>query len=285
MAVGTQALEDSASRRATDLLSSIIVGDIFRNMLVVGRKFSIANPSDERVKRAYEFCDISAYSFTDRLKIRAADLLFYSVTKLLGMTARYDVSGWDNHDRATQNGGIPIYCMWHDRMFLATYWWRNRGIILMSSLSFDGEYTNRFIKRFGYGAIRGSSTRGGVGALVEMARMMRAGYPTGFTIDGPKGPRYVVKTGAVVLAKKTGNPLVPVSMGMKRYWTLPTWDRFQVAKPFTRAPVFVGPAIYVSRDATDDELKAKRDELQKALEDLTREADEWSSQGKMSDTV
>src|SRR5688500_19433593 len=76
----------------------------------------------------------------------------------------------------------------------------------MTSRSFDGEYIARFIQRFGYGAVRGSSTRGGVGAIVEMVRLMRAGLPTAFTIDGPKGPRYVAKMGAVLLAKKTGQP-------------------------------------------------------------------------------
>ena len=73
--------------------------------------------------------------------------------------------------------------------FLTTYWWRKRRIVVMTSRSFDGEYIARFIQRFGYGAVRGSSTRGGVGAIVEMVRLMRAGCTTAFTIDGPKGPR------------------------------------------------------------------------------------------------
>src|ERR671910_1603392 len=109
----------------------------------------------------------------------------------------------------------------------------------MTSRSFDGEYIARFIQRFGYGAVRGSSTRGGVGAVVEMARLMRAGCTTAFTIDGPKGPRYVAKMGAVLLAKKTGQPILPVTMALQRYWIAPTWDSFQVPKPFSRACVFV----------------------------------------------
>ena len=97
----------------------------------------------------------------------------------------------------------------------------------MTSRSFDGEYIARFIQRFGYGAVRGSSTRGGVGAIVEMARLMRAGCTTAFTIDGPKGPRYVAKMGAVLLAKKSGHPIMPVTMALRSYWKIPSWDYFK----------------------------------------------------------
>ena len=154
-----------------------------------------------RVNLAYEFADLSDYSFKDRFLIRAADLVFYSLITLIGKTARFEVVGWENHEKAETNGGLPIYVFWHDRIFLTTYWWRKRRIVVMTSRSFDGEYIARFIQRFGYGAVRGSSTRGGVGAIVEMARLMRAGCTTAFTIDGPKGPRYVAKMGAVMLAK------------------------------------------------------------------------------------
>jgi lysophospholipid acyltransferase (LPLAT)-like uncharacterized protein len=145
----------------------------------------------------------------------------------------------------------------------------------MTSQSFDGEYIARFIQRLGYGAVRGSSTRGGVGAVVEMARLMRAGCTTGFTIDGPKGPARVAKMGSVLLAKKSGHPVLPVTMALKRYWTLPSWDRFQIPKPFTRAKVFVASPIYVPADADEAVLQSKRDELQQALEELDRRAEDW----------
>jgi len=140
----------------------------------------------------------------------------------------------------------------------------------MTSRSFDGEYIARFIQRFGYGAVRGSSTRGGVGAIIEMARLMRAGCTTAFTIDGPKGPRYIAKMGAVMLAKKSGHPIMPVTMALQRYWTLPSWDLFQIPKPFTRARVYVAPPIYVPSDADEKTLAAKRDELQHTLDHLNR---------------
>jgi lysophospholipid acyltransferase (LPLAT)-like uncharacterized protein len=259
--MGPQTLENAAAGRAFDLLGDLLV---FMSSVV---KYA---PLEMRVNRAYEFADLSDYSFKDRCLIRAADLVFYSLIKLIGKTARFEVTGWENHEKAETNGGLPIYVFWHDRIFLTTYWWRNRRIVVMTSRSFDGEYIARFIQRFGYGAVRGSSTRGGVGAIVEMARLMRAGCTTAFTIDGPKGPRYVAKMGAVLLAKKSGHPILPVTMALDRYWTTPSWDKFQIPKPFTRARVYVAPPIYVPADADDNLLAAKRNELQQALDDLNK---------------
>jgi lysophospholipid acyltransferase (LPLAT)-like uncharacterized protein len=231
--------------------------------------------ASESVERAYKFADLSSYPWKKRLLIRLADLAFYTLISILGRTARFEVEGWENHEQAIDKGGLPIYVFWHDRIFLTTYWWRRRRIVVMTSQSFDGEYIARFIQRFGYGAARGSSTRGGVGAVIEMARLMRAGCTTAFTIDGPKGPRYVAKMGAVLLAKKSGHPVLPVTMALARYWTLPSWDKFQIPKPFTRAKVFVAEPIYVPSDAGEAALQARHDELQRVLDDLTRRGDEW----------
>ena len=243
----------------------------------VENNFSLA-----RVNRAYEFADLSDYSFKDRFLIRAADLVFYVLINLIGLTARFEVIGWENHEQVEKNGGLPIYVFWHDRIFLTTYWWRKRRIVVMTSRSFDGEYIARFIQRFGYGAVRGSSTRGGVGAIVEMARLMRAGCTTAFTIDGPKGPRYVAKMGAVMLAKKSGHPIMPVTMALQRYWTTPSWDSFQIPKPFTRARVYVAPPIYVPSDADEKTLAAKRDELQQVLDHLNQLSADFT--GKVSNS-
>jgi lysophospholipid acyltransferase (LPLAT)-like uncharacterized protein len=227
------------------------------------------------VERAYKFADLSAYPLKKRLMIRAADLMFYLLIQIIGRTARFEVEGWEHHEQITGSNGLPIYNFWHERIFLTTYWWRRRRIVVMTSQSFDGEYIARFIQRFGYGAARGSSTRGGVGAVVEMARLMRAGCTTAFTIDGPKGPPRVAKMGSVLLAKKTGQPVLPVTMALKRYWTVPSWDSFQIPKPFTRAKVYVAPPIYVPADADEATLEARRDELQHALDDLSRRGDQW----------
>ena len=135
------------------------------------------------IDRAYTFASLSSYSLKDRLLIRSADLVFFILINLIGRTVRFEIEGWDNWEAASRDGKIPIYTFWHNRVFLATYFWRRRRIVVMTSRSFDGEYIARFIQRFGYGAARGSSTRGATGALVEMVRLMGAGCPTAFTID------------------------------------------------------------------------------------------------------
>ncbi|MDT4895660.1 MAG: hypothetical protein QOH25_737 [Acidobacteriota bacterium] len=234
-----------------------------------------AERATESVERAYEFAALSSYPFKKRLLIRAADLAFYVLIRLIGRTTRFEVEGWEHWEAASQGGRIPIYTFWHNRVFLATYFWRRRRIVVMTSRSFDGEYIARFIQRFGYGASRGSSTRGGVGAIVEMIRLMRRGCPTGFTIDGPKGPRYVAKMGAVLLAKKTGHPVLPFTITAARFWEAKSWDAFQVPKPFTRALVLIAPPIFVPANADEETLNARRDELQRALDELTERSDKW----------
>lgn len=226
--------------------------------------------------KPYAFADLSKYSLRDRLLIRAAGAAFYAVIKLLGATTRFEVEGWENWETASRDANLPIYSFWHNRIFLGTYFFRKRQIVVMTSQSFDGEYIARFIQRFGYGTARGSSTRGAVGAMIEMVRLMRAGRATAFTVDGPRGPRYEAKMGPIVLAKKTGHPVLPFTISVKSFWEIrSTWDRTQIPKPFTRARVIIAPPIYVSADADDDALNAKRDELQSTLEALTQKGEQW----------
>lgn len=235
-----------------------------------------AAPFSSNVERAYSFASLAKYPFTKRLMIRAADLTFYLLIKLIGRTVRFEVEGWENWEAAS-HGAIPIYTCWHNRVFLSTYFWRHRGVVVMTSQSFDGEYIARFIQRFGFGAARGSSTRGAIGALVEMVRLMKAGQPAGFTIDGPKGPRYVAKMGAVLLAKKTGHPILPFTIATKRYWQANSWDHFQVPKPFTKALLRIAPPMFVPADLDDESLTHKRDELQTVLDELNQRGEEWRS--------
>jgi lysophospholipid acyltransferase (LPLAT)-like uncharacterized protein len=235
-----------------------------------GQRFK--RTDDETITRAYQFADLSSYSPKQRLLIRAADLSFFLLIKTIGHTIRWRVEGWENWEAATANGQLPIYTFWHNQIFLGTYLFRNRRIVVMTSRSFDGEYIARFIQRFGYGAVRGSSTRGAVGALVEMTKMMRAGSPAGFTMDGPKGPRHVAKQGAVLLAKKTGCPILPFAVMPESYWEAKgSWDRLQIPLPFSRALVKIAPPIYVAASAERDELETKRAELQQALDLVSSE--------------
>lgn len=228
-----------------------------------------------KTEKAFKHAPLDQYSFKQRLLIRAADLGFYSMIKLIGATVKFEIEGQHYFDEIAARGQQPIYAFWHDRIFLGTYYFRDRGIVVITSQSFDGEYIARFIQRLGYGSARGSSTRGGIGALVDMIKLMKKGLPAGFTVDGPKGPRYEAKPGPVMLAKKTGNPIVPFIVEAKGFWTVKSWDRLQIPKPFTKAKIIVGEPIYVEPDSDEAAAKIKLAKLQQTLDELVVSGQQW----------
>ncbi len=227
------------------------------------------------IETAYQFGPLDRFTFSQRLVIRVAGIFGYVLVRILGSTIRFQTTGWENFEAIEKAGKLPIYSFWHDRIISGTYFFRDRGIIVLSSSSFDSEYTARCIQRLGFGIIKGSSTRGGIQALVGMIRMMKQGFAMAFTIDGPKGPRYEAKAGPVVLAKKTGNPLMPFVIECEKFWTIKSWDRLQIPKPFTRANLIIGPPIYVNANARDEELEVKRLELQNSLLELVQAGEKW----------
>ena len=230
---------------------------------------------EEKIQQVFKQSDLAGYSFKQKFLIRFADLAFTGLIKSIGKTVKFEVAGAEHLEALEANGEIPIYTVWHNRIFLGLYHLRNRRIVVITSQSFDGEYIARFLTRFGFGTVRGSSTRGGVGALVEMIRLIKKGIATAFTIDGPKGPRYVAKSGACLLAKKTGSPILAVSVAAERFWTLGSWDKLQIPKPFTRARFYFAEPFYVAKDASDEEIEKKREELQSKLDELVELGKQW----------
>jgi lysophospholipid acyltransferase (LPLAT)-like uncharacterized protein len=216
-------------------------------------------------ERFYEFAKLDQYSLKQRLIIRTAGVVLYGLIRALGATVRFEVRGREHH---TEEKPL-VYCFWHNRIPIATYFWRNRGIVVMSSRSFDSEYIARFIQRFGYGTAKGSSTRGALAGLIQMIRAVRAGKSAAFTVDGPRGPIYQAKPGALLLAQKAGAAILPFSISLDRCWRLPSWDRIEIPKPFARAFVVIGEQIEVEN--ADDEQMHQR--LQSILERLREESD------------
>ena len=160
---------------------------------------------------------------------------------------------------------------WHGRILPATLFFRDRGIVVMISQNFDGEWIARIIRRFGYGTARGSTSRGGMRALVQLRRELAAGKPAGFALDGPRGPARVAQPGAVFLAGATGHPILPFHFEASRYWTAGRWDRTQVPKPFSRIALAVGAPLEVN--GTDEAvIEQKRVELEHALTALEQKA-------------
>jgi lysophospholipid acyltransferase (LPLAT)-like uncharacterized protein len=218
---------------------------------------------------------LQEFTFKDRVTIRVADVAFYLAIRLIGPTLRIEAENEHFYADIVAEGKQPIIALWHDRIFAGVWYLRNRGLAVLTSKSKDGEYIARFLTRFGFGAIRGSSSRGGVRGLVEMIRLMREGVPMAFTVDGPRGPRYVAKSGPVMLAKKTGNPILPFVIECSSYWQIKSWDRLQIPRPFSRARVLYAKPIFVSDEAGNSEVEAKLVELQNSLDELVGLAKEW----------
>ena len=211
----------------------------------------------------------------DRLKISVFSSLGYWIIRLIGASMRWVVKGLQNLESVHAKGERAIMTFWHGRIFMATYYFRGRGIVVMTSQNRDGEYIARVIQRFGYGAARGSSTHGSHGATVECLRAIKDGKDLGLTSDGPRGPRYVAKPGAAYLARKSGNPVVPFSVSVEKKWVMRSWDHFQIPRPFSRAVVLVGEPIYVDADAADEQIEAAEKRIQLSLEQLLDRGDSW----------
>ncbi len=211
----------------------------------------------------------------DRWKAWFIGWIGFFVIGIIGRTMRWQSVGDSYLDEIYKSGNRAIFTFWHGRIFPATYYWRNRGIVVMTSMNRDGEAIAQCIQRFGYGAARGSSSRGGFKALAQMARDIRHGRDTAFTIDGPRGPRYIAKQGPVLLAMKTGAAIFCFHISMKRKIQLKSWDEFQIPLPFTPAIVLKAAPIWVPHDAPEAHLRDLHLQMQDTLDDLRKKGDSW----------
>ena len=207
----------------------------------------------------------SALTRGQRVRASAIAALAYPLIAAIGRTLRWSIDGYAHYEAVRQDGHQPIFAFWHGRILPATYFWRRRGIVVMTSANFDGEWIAQIIERFGYVTARGSTSRGGRRALAQLRRDMRSGRPAAFTVDGPRGPAGSVQPGAVWLARLTGNPILPFHIEADRYWEVRSWDRAQVPMPYARAAIVVGEPIPVPPGAGENVLEAKRVELELAL--------------------
>jgi lysophospholipid acyltransferase (LPLAT)-like uncharacterized protein len=218
-------------------------------------------------------------SVLDRIKISLISRLGYWVIRIVGSTLRWEVRDWQNLDAVHKAGKSLILAFWHGRIFMASYYFRRRQIVVMISHNRDGEYIARVIRRLGYGVARGSSTRGSHGATSEILRALRKNRDVGFAMDGPRGPRYVAKPGAAYVALKTGNPVVPFSISVEKKWVMRSWDGFIVPRPFSRALVLIGTPIYVHANATEEEMRSIESLIQSSLDELRERGDaNWGAE-------
>jgi len=213
-----------------------------------------------------------------RIQIPILAGIVYSVIRVLGPTLRFEVLGHAPMDAFGARKQPCIWAFWH-RVILPIAWFgRNRGIVVMNTTAFDGQWTRKVIERLGFGTAQGSSSRGGLRGLQVMAQRIKEGLDCAFTIDGPRGPRYVAKVGPVLLARMTGAPIVVFHIGVERGKTIEkTWDHFLLPALFTRAVIIGGRPIIVPQDADSDMIKAKHQEMQKELERVRDIAEGWFS--------
>lgn len=188
---------------------------------------------------------------------------------VLGRTLRWQADGREHYDAVLRSGRPPILAFWHGRILPAIYYFRHRGIVVITSRNFDGEWIARVIRRYGFGTARGSSSRGGARALVQLRRDLAEGREVAFTLDGPRGPARVAQPGAVWLAGATGHPVLPFHIETERFWSLGSWDRTQVPKPFSRAAIAFAAPIAVP-STNDRAVEASRQELEGSLRGLER---------------
>lgn len=200
----------------------------------------------------------------------------YAVLRVLGPTLRIEILGEQHANAIYARRERIIWAFWHSAIIGITWWARNRGIVVLNSTNFDGQWTKRVIERFGFGTVPGSSTRGGLRGIALMAQKLAQGVDAAFTIDGPRGPRFVAKPGAVMLARHTGNPIDVFHVGYERAFTLKsTWDQLQVPLPFSRVVITFTPPIEVPQGADRATVDAKQFEVQGELERACHLAESW----------
>jgi lysophospholipid acyltransferase (LPLAT)-like uncharacterized protein len=204
--------------------------------------------------------------------------IIWAALRLIAATIRFRIN--DPYGFMAQTDcRQAIYCIWHNRLALCmklyfTFGRRRHqaaGLAGMVSASKDGAFLAAILERFGVQPVRGSSSRRGPQALLELTTWAERGYDLAITPDGPRGPRYVVQDGAMALAQITGLPLVPASYHLRWKIQLKSWDRFQIPLPFSRCDVFAGRITQVPRETSDAERAELRKQFEDELHAITRD--------------
>ena len=218
----------------------------------------------------------SSYSFAQRVSLAVVPRLASLLIRLVGVTLRYE----DVQDPGTPLGHLAapgVFCFWHQCMLACAWRFRNLGIAILISRSYDGELIARTVERMGFVVVRGSSSKGGATGLLAMERAYRAGRICAFTCDGPRGPVHVAKPGVTMLAQTVGSEVGVFHALPDRAWRLKSWDRFMIPKPFSRV-VFAWPRhVDVSVEAAGEEFADAHAGVQAALDRAVRMAEDTIS--------
>lgn len=192
------------------------------------------------------------------------------VMKLWSLTLRYEVDGTPGISAPRLGDAPVIFALWHNRIFTMPPIWRRTGgkgrkTVVLTSASKDGTTLATAMSMFGLGAIRGSSSRRAVSALIGMKKALREGFDVCVTPDGPKGPRYTVQPGVIKIAQATGTAIVPIHIRYSSAWRLGSWDRFVIPKPFSRVSITFDQALSIPKTQDEADFEAARLALEKSL--------------------
>jgi lysophospholipid acyltransferase (LPLAT)-like uncharacterized protein len=216
------------------------------------------------------------FTVRQRIVLRIIIWAGYWIIRLIGPTLRVSISR-EEGAQATLDERPLIASFWHSSIIPATYICRNLGVRVMSSNSYDGEYMGRIIHKFGFVAVKGSSSRNAVRALLGLRRALEDGWTVAFTLDGPRGPRHKVKPGPVALSRSSGVPLTMFHAAVDKAWVLNTWDKLMIPVPFSRVLVRFGKLITVPADANDEDIERYTVELQTSLDRVCQFAEAHAS--------
>lgn len=195
-----------------------------------------------------------------------------AVIRSLMASVRFETENEPEHGLRI-NGKPLLGLCWHGHLLVFAFRQRGAGLATLISQSKDGEYIARVVQRWGYTVLRGSSSRGGSGALRSMVRVLRDGQSLAVTPDGPRGPRRKLKPGSLLAARMSGVPVLPTAAAATRAWWLGGWDRFLVPQPFTRVRLVYGEPRTIPRDADDAELERIGAEIEAEMNALTERAE------------
>ncbi len=211
---------------------------------------------------------------------KASALLLQTVVRGWMGTLDYKASTYDpTIDPASPDcNERGIYIFWHEYIPILLFLRGNCNLAMLMSRHRDADILSRLSMHFGFDFVRGSTRRGGDGALRELIRKSGTHHLT-ITPDGPRGPRRQLAAGSIYLASKLGLPLIAMGLGFDRPWRLPTWDRFAVPRPCSRARIVASPRIYVPPDLDRDGIEHFRKRTEDVLTRMTQEAEAWAEAG------
>jgi lysophospholipid acyltransferase (LPLAT)-like uncharacterized protein len=210
------------------------------------------------------------FSLRQRISLWLVTWASYLAISLIGPTLRYSIS-WEEppSDPSATYERQVIYSFWHRAVFASAWLWRNIGIAVLVSRSFDGEFIARTIEKLGFVAVRGSSSRSGAQGLLGLKTQLEKDNLVAFTIDGPRGPKYIAKQGPVILSRVTALPMAAFFVAANEPWVLNTWDKLIIPKPFSKVLVRFSAKIQAPPNAGDARIADCHRQLQSALERVT----------------